>query len=712
MVVHRILTMNAFISHQSIPFTNISSLSSRPLFPSSCSTFTQRHHTSSKTFGWKGKPLFTSPSPCTPNGLPSSPSPSRTPTLPLSRVVTTATTAAVAASINDAREAKADDAIPTTNWQQILQGVHALAQPLWNSDRRNIAILWTLATVILASAVTAYAVLLSLVKKFFWNCLAAKDVSKFGLLLAVYIVTVSIGPFIEALFTWVQARLSLMWRRSLTEDLLARYFSDMKYYKLSVGLLSSGLIDNPDQRISDNVIMFTNRAVSFITAFGVAIFDLIVFSVILHRIYAPLFYTLIVYAAVGTGGIAFAGKDLLKLNRQQVRREGDFRYGLVRVRETTESVAFYAGEKAEQTELERRLSNAFDNMIKLLGLQRTVEFLATAFRYIAQVLPTAVIAPRYFSGAVKLGVISQVYSAFNKVLSSLGLFVQEFQGLAEFSSCVRRLKDLSDVLDENEKERQLQSDLIEGNGKPTELNNISCEVDENETADKLILQNVTVNTPGDAPKTLVRDVSISVSSGERLLVAGPSGFGKSSLLRAICGLWSCGSGRIIRPNTSNSIFLPQRPFVMLGTLRENIVYPGRQNVTDEQVEEALRRVNLGYLLERDEGLDQGGESLSRRLSLGEQQRLAFARIVVGKPKFVVLDESTSALDLENERKMYDIVKNLGVTCVSVGNRPSLLDFHDQVLRIEGEGKWNISTPRDAKDQQKSSVSSFQDDREI
>lgn len=576
-------------------------------------------------------------------------------------------------------------------FRDIVRGVKQLSQPLWNGDRKVVAYLWTGAVILLSFGATSYALLLSTIQRFFWNCLGAKDASKFKTLLAIYTTAVIVGPIVLSLFSWVKARLSLMWRATLTNELLNRYFSSLNYYKLS---LNSSDIDNPDQRISDDITRFTSRAVRFITIFGVGFFDFIVFSIMLYRIYAPLFYVLIAYALIGTFVIIYTGRNLLRLNRQQIAREADFRFGLVRVRETTESIAFYSGEQSEKNEILSRFNSVFRNNILLLGLSRTVEFSSTAFRYFAQVVPLAIIAPKYFAGVIKLGVISQVFFSFNHVLSSLGLVIQEFSALSEFGAGVRRLQTLMEALP--------QMDDRSTTAKSTAK--VVTQIHDCQDKCHIALRDVTVTTPSDPPRVLAQNIDAFVAQGERLLIIGPSGVGKSSLMRVVCGLWDSGTGLVERPPTDRTLFLPQRPFIMLGSLRENVIYPSlRTDVSDTEVLEALRAVNLGYLTSAVGGLDASGEILSRKLSLGEQQRLAFARIVISKPQVVILDESSSALDLQNERSMYSLVQDLGLTCISVGNRPSLLNFHDRVLRLNSDGSWEMSGVDEAKRQHSESL---------
>lgn len=564
-----------------------------------------------------------------------------------------------------------------TALKEILVGVRELAMPLYNGKHKFKAWMWTIATIALALLTTMYAVALSMIQKLFWNCLNTKNVAQFGKLMLLYAVAVTVGPIVISTFKWVQERLALLWRTSLTNNLLSRYFSSLNYYKISIGV---GDIDNPDQRISEDVKLFTTRAVRFITILGESFFDLIVFSVILFRVYKPLLLLLIVYSAVGTIAISLAGRKLLVLNRQQVTREANFRFGLVRVRESTESIAFYGGEKSEETEITSRFGSLFRNKISLIGLQRTVSFLSTSFRYWVQIAPTAVLAPQYFAGNIQLGTISQVYFSFNHVLGSLGLLVAEFSSLAEFGAGIRRLKSLSDVLGPK---------IVLGD--PFRKSN---EEQDNTRANGLELKNVSVCTPTLPHRTLVKNIDLNVGLGERVLVVGRSGVGKSSLMRTICGLWNQVEGQISRPMPEDTLFLPQRPFVMLGSLRENVLYPKLgDDISDEDIQDALERVNLGYLASNMGGLDASGEVLGRCMSIGEQQRLGFARILISRPSFVVLDESSSALDLENERDMYNIIAKKGITCISVGNRPSLVDFHDKILELEGEGNWKFE-PRE------------------
>lgn len=295
--------------------------------------------------------------------------------------------------------------------------------------------------------------------------------------------------------------------------------------------------------------------------------------------------------------------------------------------------------------------------------------------------------------------------AFNHVLADLSIVVAELSSLAEFAAGARRLGVLTDALDH---EGHYSADVVPALASAAtkqEAIDVSAATAPgvieqrflNAAADPAIrLSDVSIFTPGARPRPLVRSVSLLVRAGSRLLIMGDSGVGKSSLLRTIAGLWTAGSGTIEKPAGSEILFLPQRPYMTLGSLRENAAYPATPaseanpgGVTDEAILAALSAVNLGSLTERAGGLGARGERLVGVLSLGEQQRLAFARVVLSGRRVVCLDESTSALDVENEARMYELLVAAGVTVVSVGNRPTLFRHHDTVLRLEADGGWTV-----------------------
>lgn len=583
----------------------------------------------------------------------------------------------------------------------LVRQVWRLARPFWGGSERRVAWVWSAITVFLAFATTAYAVLLSFTQRMFWNALSSRDAVKFAKLLKFYAAAVIIGPIVIVTYEWAKARMALLWRRFLTERALNAYTRSLAYYNLE----REGVVTNVDQRIAEDVRTFTDRAVNLLCIVVVSALDLVTFSVILCRIYPPLYAALLAYAAIGTSVTLILGSRLVRLREGQLTAEADARFSLLRLKDNVESVAFYGGEATERQELMRRFSSVFANAARLVSWERNVAYVTRGYKYVVQILPSMVVAPVFFKGNMEMGAISQTYFAFNHVLADLSIVVSELSSLAEFAAGARRLGVLTDALD---REGHFSEDAVPSLA-PAATKQEPIDVDAtaapgvieqrvlNTTADPVIrLSNVSITTPGARPRPLVRSVSLPVRAGSRLLIMGDSGVGKSSLLRTIAGLWTAGSGTIERPAGSEVLFLPQRPYMTLGSLRENAAYPATPaseanpgGVTDEAILAALSAVNLGSLTERAGGLGARGERLAGVLSLGEQQRLAFARVVLSGRRVVCLDESTSALDVENETRMYELLVAAGVTVVSVGNRPTLFRHHDTVLRLEGGGGWSV-----------------------
>ncbi len=361
---------------------------------------------------------------------------------------------------------------------------------------------------------------------------------------------------------------------------------------------------------------------------------------------------------------------MIGLNFNQLRKEANFRYGLIHVRNNVESIAFYGGEEREKAQTRGKFAQLFANFNLLIGAERNLNFLTTGYNYLVVIIPSIVIAPLYFSGKVHFGVISQADMAFAQVLGALSVVVTSFQDLTAFIAQTNRLATFSEAL-ETPTAHQSDGNRIEF--QPSE---------------SVEMRDLCVQTP-DYKTTLLQKLSTEIKPGESILVMGPSGSGKSSFLRAIAGLWDSGSGSIKHPDLQDMLFLPQRPYMMLGTLRSQLLYPRTEsNVTDCELAEILNRVNLSDLAQRVGGLDVEID-WANYLSVGEQQRLAFARIFLAKPKFAILDEATSALDVQNESRLYAELKKLGTAYISVGHRASLAPFHNQVLDLDGSGGWSI-----------------------
>ncbi|WP_229497414.1 ABC transporter ATP-binding protein/permease [Nostoc mirabile] len=528
------------------------------------------------------------------------------------------------------------------------------------------------------------------------SSLAAADKNRFFQAVGIFLGVLFIGVPIISLKVYIQGKLSLFWRQWLTDYFLNQYLYQQNFYHLTV----YSEIDNPDQRIAEDIQNFTQQCLYFALVISDSILQLIGFSGLLWGISQPLMVFLIVYAIAGTvvTTIAF-GRILVSINFEQLKREADFRYGLIRIRDNAEAIAFYQGEVVESQELWQRFGRVFSNFTRLIRWQLGLDLFQNSYQYITFLLPTLVLAPQILSGELEIGVSAQAGVAFRSILIALGLIVSQFEQLSALAAAVTRLDEL-------------QTTIHIGFHQPPAASKIVLNWVEDAC---LSFQNVTLQTP-DYQTVLVQDLSFTLAVGESLLITGKSGVGKTSLLRALAGLWDAGSGTITHPErrrspsfalaeplaekrleekTSRLLFLPQRPYMVLGSLRQQLLYPHSDRVVaNDELLQVLQQVNLTNLVERTGVLD-AVEDWGRVLSVGEQQRLAFARLLLQSPQYAILDEATSALDENNQTLLYGLLQKTDITYISVGHRSSLRSFHRWMLELQGGGSFMLSLIEDA-----------------
>lgn len=553
-------------------------------------------------------------------------------------------------------------------WKQF---VH-IAKPYWLGDQKKLA--WTLLAllIVLMLAETQFAVMLNNQSGEMTSALAGKDADRFWKSVRVSLGILAFAVPIYAFYYYMRDAFANLWRRWLTSRFLDGYLRDRKYYELGSG----GEIDNPDQRISEDINTFTGRSIHFLLIFIGSLMQLVAFSAVLWSISHLLVGVLAVYSLLGTVVALYVfGKPLIQLNFWQLRREADFRFGLMRLRENAESIAFYRGEAQERAQIDSKFGKVFTNFSRLIRKQRSLNIFQRGFSQLSLVLPSVILADGVLSGQLEVGRAVQAAGAFAAVLGAVALIVDNFESLSRFVAGIDRLQALSAlVLDDDpaakppadDQHPQIQSQLGE----------------------HLALEALTLYTP-QFERMLIKELTLSLKPGDGLLITGDSGCGKSSLLRAIAGLWHAGSGIIHHPPRDDIFFLPQQPYMQIGSLRSQLIYPStKANLSDERLLEILAEVHLSELAHRAGGLD-AVHDWEKLLSVGEQQRLAFGRVLVRQPRIVILDEATSALDSSNETSLYERLRSSDATLISIAHRAGVLRHHSHVLRLLGDGAWEL-----------------------
>ncbi|HSC80224.1 MAG TPA: ABC transporter ATP-binding protein/permease [Chitinolyticbacter sp.] len=559
--------------------------------------------------------------------------------------------------------------------RELFRNFWRLAKPFWVSEEKWRA--WSLLAAVIALSLgivymnvqfnawynVFYNTLQNLDAKGFWQAII-----KFSWLAAIYIV-------IAVYATYLQQLLQIRWRRWMTEHFSQRWLDRQGYYRLQ---LTDAETDNPDQRIAEDVDQFVSLTLGLSLGLLRSFVTFVSFVSILWALSGPFSFVLagrmwevpgymlwvaLIYAAIGTGITIWIGKPLVGLNFEQQRREANFRFALIRVRENAESIALYEGEQQEAATLRTRFARVIENALAVIGRQKRLSWFTTFWGQLAIIFPMLVGAPRLFAKEIQLGGLMQIVNAFGKVYDSLEFVIASFNSLAVWKAVIDRL-----ALFERGLVAAAALQVIEA--APAER--------------ELIARDLSVRKPDG--KVLLSDVAISLQQGDRLLVQGLSGSGKSTLLRTLAGIWPYAEGSTAYPD--DALFLSQRPYMPLGSLRELLCYPHEVKVDDATLARLLEQVHLPHLVERLADID----NWSHILSLGEQQRIALARALLQRPRVLVLDEATSSIDEPTETKLYQALIDAlpNTILISVGHRSSLRQFHTRFLDCLGDGRWALA----------------------
>jgi putative ATP-binding cassette transporter len=560
------------------------------------------------------------------------------------------------------------------NSLSFLSKVAALTVPYWRSEERWRAGGLLTAIVGLTLGLVYILVLINEWNREFYTALELRDFESFSRLLLQFSLLAAIYIVASVYKLYLTQMLEINWRAWLTRRYITSWLNERVYYRLELQQQST---DNPDQRIADDLRMFTSGTLGLSLGLLSSVVTLVSFAAILWTISGPLSFAVgetevtipgymlwvaLVYALVGSVLTHFVGRRLIGINFQQERLEADFRFNLVRLRENAESVALYGGESAERAGLLGRFDRIRQNWWELMRYTKRLTSFTVGYGQIANIFPILVAAPRYFSGAINLGTLMQISSAFGQVQDSLSWFVSSYGSLANWKASVDRLLTFHYAIEQRKQEAQQGARLVvRADG-----------------ANTLRADHLELALPNGAP--IVPDLDFQIEPGERVLVQGPSGSGKSTLFRAIAGIWPFGRGQLQLPCQARMLFLPQKPYMPIGTLRAAVSYPTASGAFDDQaIREALQAALLAPLADR---LDEQ-QNWSLQLSGGEQQRLAIARALLHRPDWLFLDEATSALDEPTERQLYELIRQRlpEATIVSVAHRPSVASFHDRTLAL-------------------------------
>lgn len=563
------------------------------------------------------------------------------------------------------------------NTTSLRKDLKRVVLPFWTGSAKWRGFGWMTLLLMFLIAIGFINIAISFSEKAVFNSLEVKNAVEFWRNLFYFAGVLAASVPVVGCFGWIKMKLEIAWRRWLTNHIMDRYLADRNFVRMR-----NKNVGNPDERLQQDVQYFCTEVITITMALIDSTIAFVSFVAILYFISPTLLVVALVYSVLGTVATVAFGKRLVGMHYQQQTLEAEYRYNLVYLRDNAEPIGLYNGAEREKKGLRERLDSLLVNLNSIASWQRNLTLFKVSYDYSLIIVPSLISAPLYLSGQIELGMMVQAGTSFGRVIGALSVFIHQFQGFARLTAILRRLSDFVGALDEIEAEQ----------GKRAAI--------ETKIGGTLEIDNLTLVTPGQDKRELVANLSVNLKPGAKLLVDGPSGVGKSTVLRAIAGLWETGQGSITRPELGEMLVLPQFPYMPLGTLRDQLTYPLTEEeaarISDAQLQANLDTVGFGGLIERyraEGGLD-AVKNWSETLSPGERQRLTFARLLLLEPTLLLLDEATSALDDASEKHLYGVATARGAAVVSVGHHRSLILVHDEVLELIPGGTWRIANAAD------------------
>jgi len=513
--------------------------------------------------------------------------------------------------------------------------------------------------------INALNVLNSYVGRDFMTAIEHRNMSGFLRYALLYVVVFAASTVTAVLYRYAEERLGLIWRKWLTDRAVTRYLDNNTYFRLH----DAGDLPNPDQRIAEDIRSLTSTTLSFVLLFLNASFTVVAFSGVMWTISPLLFAVAVAYAALGSFFTIYLGKPLVRLNYDQLDKEANFRARLLHVGENAASIALLRREGRLKARLLDRLEQLTSNYQRIIEVNRNLGYFTTGYNYLIQIIPALVVAPLFIDGKADFGVISQSAMAFGHLLGAFSLIVTQFQSISNYTAVIARLGGLRQAMD---------------NARPP----VVPEIESCDSCGIVDFQGLTLRSRRRG-RILVDNLNLRIPMGTCVLIRTQSDSTKHVLFRASADLWDKGDGTILRPGLDDMMFVPERPYLPPGTLREALLHTGTEKqVTDEQMLEILHSLKLESVLRRIGGLD-NERKWSDLLSLSEQQLLAFARVLIAAPSFAFLDQPSRALSDAQVHALLRRLRDRGITYLTLGDDDDIT-YYDQLLEIAEDGSWTLT----------------------